>query len=127
MDDPADITAEVVMDTIKDVVVPAQPPMGSPDLGASKPVRHFTPSVTVKHARVSACGHKFEAGHLPRKSNCEDCWFALFETDPEVAQYAHRIILADGAKSVTARLGAKFTKRFGKYMQKKLEDLHLQS
>ncbi len=92
------------------------------DLGASKPVPVVQPkpNYTVKHQTVVACDHKLEAGHFPRHANCEDCWFALFETTPDGVASVHDLLLKEGSKAVEAMHGKKFLKQFGKYLQKKL-------
>jgi hypothetical protein len=101
------------------------------DLGASKPVAQPKPTEreireararhwTIRHATVIKCGHKLEAGHLPKHANCEHCWFALFETTPEGVASVHDLLLHDGMQALVAMHGAKFTKQFGKYLKKKL-------
>jgi hypothetical protein len=102
--------------------------LDSADLGASKPVpKPVYKARPTEHATVVACGHKLEAGHFPRNSNCEDCWYALFETTPEGVASVHQLLLTDGTRAVTAMHGAKFTKHFGRYLQSKLLGLHQQS
>ena len=136
----SDVTAEVVAEVHKEFFeVPEASPslfdmddakaaMDSADLGASKPVpKPVYKARPVEHATVVACGHKLEAGHFPRNSNCEDCWFALFETTPEGVASVHQLLLTDGTRAVTAMHGAKFTKHFGRYLQSKLLGLHQQS
>lgn len=102
--------------------------INSADLGASKPIaQQKFKTRPVEHARVVACGHKLEAGHFPKHSNCEDCWHALFETSPEGVASVHQLLLTDGTRAVTAIHGEKFTKFFGKYLQRKLLAMHQQS
>ena len=81
----------------------------------------------IQHARVVACGHALEANHLPKHSNCEDCWMALFETSPEGVASVHQLLLSGGTQAVIAVHGAKFTKHFGRYLQSKLLGLHQKS
>ena len=102
--------------------------MNDTDLGASRPISQpVYKQQPTEHATVVACGHKLEAGHFPRNSNCEDCWYALFETTPEGVQSVYQLLLNDGIKAVTAMHGAKFSKYFGKYLQRKLLAMHQQS
>jgi hypothetical protein len=98
------------------------------DLGASRPVpQPVYKQQPTQHSTVVACGHKLEIGHLPKHSNCEDCWHALFETSPEGVASVHQLLLTDGTRAVTAMHGKKFTKFFGKYLQHKLLAMHQQS
>jgi|ERR1035437_42691 hypothetical protein len=91
------------------------------DLGASKPVpQPVYKTRPTQHSTVVACGHKLETGHFPRQANCEHCWFALFETTPDGVASVHDLLLREGTQAVIAMHGSKFTKQFGKYLQKKL-------
>ena len=101
------------------------------DLGASKPIPEPKPTLaqvkawrntnfTVKHSTVNACGHKIDLRHFPSNANCEDCWEAFFSVSPEGVASVHDLLLKDGTKAVIAMHGAKFTKWFGKFLQKKL-------
>jgi len=106
--------------------------VNSADLGAGKSIeiKHEptereirewrSRNFTVKHNRVVACGHKLETGHLPRHANCEDCWYALFETTPDGVASVHDLLLKEGSKAVEAMHGKKFLKAFGKYLRIKL-------
>ena len=106
--------------------------LDSADLGAGKPVQtEHKPTerevrawraanFTVKHNRVVACGHLLEAGHFPTHTNCEACWYALFETTPDGVASVHDLLLKEGSKTVEAMHGKKFLKQFGLYLRKKL-------
>ena len=102
--------------------------MNDTDLGASRPIpQPVYKQQPTQHSTVVACGHKLEIGHLPKHSNCEDCWHALFETSPEGVASVHNLLLTDGTRAVTAMHGAKFTKHFGRYLQSKLLAMHQKS
>jgi hypothetical protein len=101
------------------------------DLGASKPLPEPKPTLaqvrawraanfTVKHSTVNACGHKLDLSHYPSNSNCWDCWEAFFSVSPDGVASVHNLLLDGGTKAVIAMHGAKFTKMFGKFLQKKL-------
>ena len=99
------------------------------DLGASKPVPQPEPTLkqvrewraanfTVRHSIVNACGHKIDLRVPP--SNCEDCWTAFFSVSPEGVASVHNLLLEGGTKAVIAMHGKKFTRQFGRFLQKKL-------
>src|ERR1019366_58410 len=99
------------------------------DLGASKPVPQPEPTLkqvrewraanfTVRHSTVNACGHKIDLRIPP--SNCEDCWTAFFSVSPEGVASVHNLLLEGGTKAVIAMHGKKFTRQFGRFLQKKL-------
>ncbi len=101
------------------------------DLGASKPIPEPKPTLaqvkawraanfTVRHSTVNACGHKLDLRNFPSNANCEDCWEAFFSVSPEGIASVHDLLLKAGTKAVIALHGAKFTKMFGKFLQKKL-------
>lgn len=95
--------------------------MNDTDLGASRPISQpVYKQQPTQHSTVVACGHKLETGHLPKHSNCEDCWFALFETSPEGVASVHQLLLEGGTKAVVAMHGSKFTKMFGRFLREKL-------
>jgi hypothetical protein len=95
--------------------------VGAADLGASKPVpQPVYKQRPVQHSVVVACGHALEAGHFPRQANCEDCWYALFETTPEGVASVHSLLMQEGTQAVERMHGRKFLKAFGRYLQKKL-------
>jgi len=91
------------------------------DLGASKPIpQPVYKQQPTRHSVVNACGHKLEAGHFPKHTNCEDCWFALFETTPDGVASVHDLLLKEGTQAVVRMHGSKFTKAFGQYLRRKL-------
>ena len=122
------VSEEIGVGTVVTLTDEAKAMLDSADLGASKPVpKPVYKARPVEHATVVACGHKLEAGHFPRNSNCEDCWRALFETSPEGVASVHQLLLSGGTQAVIAVHGAKFTKHFGRYLQSKLLAMHQQS
>jgi hypothetical protein len=99
--------------------------LDSADLGASKPVpQPVQKAQPIQHSTVVACGHSLEAGHFPRKANCEDCWYALFETTPEGVASVHSLLMQEGTQAVERMHGRKFLKHFGLYLKRKLLALH---
>ena len=101
------------------------------DLGASKPVPEPTPTrkqigewraanFTVRHSVVNACGHKLDLKQFPSNANCWECWNAFFSVSPEGVASVHQLLLNGGTQAVIAMHGKKFTKMFGKFLQKKL-------
>lgn len=99
------------------------------DLGANKPVVKVEdpPKMRpVQHGVVVACGHKLEHGRFPRQANCFDCWEALFETTPDGVQSVHSLLMQSGTQAVEQMHGKKFVKMFGRYLRKKLLEMHKQ-
>jgi hypothetical protein len=101
------------------------------DLGASKPVPEPKPTLaqvkawraanfTVRHSTVNACGHKLDLRQFPSNANCWPCWEAFFSVNPEGVASVHQLLLNGGTQAVVAMHGKKFTKMFGKFLQKKL-------
>ena len=101
------------------------------DLGASKPIPEPKPTrkqigewrnanFTVRHSTVNACGHKLDLRQFPSNANCWDCWEAFFSVSPEGVASVHQLLLNGGTQAVVAMHGKKFTKMFGKFLQKKL-------
>lgn len=99
--------------------------MNDTDLGASKPIPQPQPKQRpLQHATVTACGHKLEAGHFPRKMNCEDCWYALFETNAEALPGLHALLNEQGRSAIERMYGRKFMEAFGRYLRGKLLEMH---
>ena len=95
--------------------------MHDTDLGASKPIPQPTyKQQPTQHATVNACGHKLDLRQFPSNANCWHCWEAFFSVSPEGVASVHNLLLEGGTKAVIAMHGAKFTKMFGKFLQKKL-------
>ena len=101
------------------------------DLGASKPVPQPEPTLkqvrewraanfTVRHSTVNACGHKIDLRIPPSNANCWPCWEAFLSSNPEGVASVHALLLHGGTQAVIAVHGTKFTKMFGKFLQKKL-------
>jgi hypothetical protein len=101
------------------------------DLGASKPVPQPEPTLkqvrewraanfTVRHSTVNACGHKIDLRIPPSNANCWPCWEAFFSVSPDGVSSVHKLLLHGGTQAVIAVHGTKFTKVFGKFLQKKL-------
>lgn len=124
--DPVDVTAEVVEEIHEEFFKGKDA-----DLGSSKPIPQPEPTLkqvkewraanfTVRHSTVKACNHKLDLRHLPSNANCWECWRAFFESSPEGVASVHDLLLTGGTKAVIAMHGAKFTKMFGRFLQKKL-------
>lgn len=52
--------------------------------------------VTVQHARVKMCGHKYVPSQEPRHRNCEACWFVFFQNHGEIVQQLDEIFTIHG-------------------------------
>jgi hypothetical protein len=91
------------------------------DLGASKPVPQPKPKQRpLQLPVVIACGHKLDTRHFPTEANCEHCWMAFLDSNAEGIASVHTLLMERGTQAVTAVHGRKFTKWFGRYLQKKL-------
>jgi hypothetical protein len=70
---------------------------------------------TVKHPRLTACGHKMDLMNEPR-TNCEDCWFAWFNTHQKLVEVADEMYRAKGKEALIGMRGKRFFKMFVRFM-----------
>jgi hypothetical protein len=100
------------------------------DLGAAKPVAKPEPTererrewnarnITVRHAEVTACGHKLDMHHAPTQQNCDFCWEVFFSIALNAQGVAalHKLLQDEDRQGLESRFGKKFTRQFGKYLQ----------
>ena len=101
------------------------------DLGATVPVKKDQPTgkqigewrlhnFTVQRPIVTACGHKLDLTAFPSQANCFACWEAFFSAHPEGVGAVHDLLQQGGSKAVVAMYGKKFTKMYGRYLQKQI-------
>ena len=72
---------------------------------------------TIQHSTVTACGHKFKTDGSTPSTNCDDCWWAFFQTSPELLERLHNVLRTGGPSVLIATMGRKFVKKFGKYLE----------
>ena len=66
---------------------------------------------------VKACGHRLDLHVQPSHRNCEDCWFAFFNTHGELCQQLDEMHTSEGGDSAIIQLqGAKFLHRWKQFM-----------
>lgn len=98
------------------------PPELRPDANGNPPViteqllrklraRYFT----VKHARLEACGHRFDLINEPR-TNCEICWINFFAYHPQLVETADQFFRTQGKGPLIAMRGKRFVSLFTRYM-----------
>ncbi len=104
--------------------------LDSADLGSAKPLPAKVPTskeigeyraryFTVRNSTVVACQHKLDVHRFPT-SNCEDCWEAFFELNPEGLSATHEVLLNQGIKPLEAMHGKKFVKKLGNHLKRML-------
>ena len=66
---------------------------------------------------VKACGHRLDLHVQPSHRNCEDCWFAFFNTHGELCRQLDEMHTSEGGDSAIIQLqGAKFLHRWRQFM-----------
>jgi hypothetical protein len=75
---------------------------------------------TVRHDRVDICDHKLDRMNQPT-DNCEFCWYAWFDSHPDLVKTADRAYIEQGAKFLDKIRGTRFRKMFCRFMVTKLK------
>jgi predicted nucleic acid-binding Zn-ribbon protein len=70
---------------------------------------------TVRHPRLTNCGHKFDTINEP-KTNCENCWFQFFNTHPQLVEVTDQFRRTHGRGPLIGMRGLKYVKLFERYM-----------
>ena len=70
---------------------------------------------TVTHARLEACGHRFDLVNEPR-NNCELCWINFFAYHPQLVETADQFFRTHGREPLIGMRGKKFVRFFTRYM-----------
>jgi hypothetical protein len=66
---------------------------------------------------VKACGHRLDLHVQPSHRNCEDCWFAFFNTHGELCRQLDEMHMSEGGDSAIIQLqGVKFLHRWRQFM-----------
>ena len=92
--------------------VPAQPPKQLSEREYKELLRKF---FTVRHARLTNCGHKFVPNIQPR-NNCENCWWTFFNTHKELVELTDKFWAEFGKEALIGMRGKKYVTMFGRFM-----------
>lgn len=88
-----------------------KPPVLTEALMAKLRSKYFT----VRHPRVTECGHRFDMVNEPR-NNCELCWINFFAYHPQLVETADQFFRTQGKNPMIAMRGKKFFKYFTRFM-----------
>ena len=72
--------------------------------------------VTVQHDRVTICNHKLPKTNIPKKINCECCWFAFFQGNGDLVTKLDEVLTTHGEGAIVRSQGKKFLHRFKQFM-----------
>lgn len=80
---------------------------------------------TVRHERLTNCGHKFVPTAPPR-NNCENCWWTFFQTHPALVETTDKFWQEFGKAALIGMRGEKYVKMFGRFMATVIQLQHEQ-
>jgi hypothetical protein len=70
---------------------------------------------TVKHPRLTDCGHLLDMINQP-KNNCQTCWWTWFNSHPQLIEVADQFFRTHGKNAMISMRGEKFVKMFLRFM-----------
>lgn len=82
---------------------------------------------TVRNGIVQNCGHKIGTDQEPKYKNCEECWFAFFNTHGEFVQAVDEAYNEHGPAFIEKMKGTKFTRMYLAFMSTVAQSLRTRS
>ena len=107
-----DHAPEVKLDDLEAVSEPTEKKLPTPAEWRKLRGQFFTE----RRQTIAACGHKFYPENPPQHANCDDCWFAFFQTHGELTQSIEEAYQKLGLGLVERLQGRKVAREFLKFM-----------